>query len=266
MQPHLVPVIDSSIEVKVLTSNTCSVIIILPIYSIASGVINITTGAEVHCFMRPREVFERGLAAILPIYEGGNVTKIISLDGTDLIDKRTIRTVLKDLASFYGTDLVACRKQYGRFINKTNSVPIPLAANLVLTPVKIRERPLGKNDGTLGYINFQEIVEVKDEPLGRCTIVLKSGRCILTKVTHTTMMEYIKNARLVERMYLNRHFYGNNFSGVVKEVETEYGDSGIKQMCPWERPCQYDETFLRGYLMELLMEIIRLQKNQAYKA
>lgn len=214
-------------------------------------------------------ILDMGLGAILPIYERGNVTKVISRDGSKFIDKRTLKTVLKNIARFYSVDLRATRKQYGKFVNKRHSIPLPLAADLILIPVKVREKPLGKNDGTLGYVNFFEIVQVEDKVNSSSSIILKSGDNIITLLGHATILEYVKNARLVEKLYLSRHFHGTDNSIVIKEsdFEREYciemcKDNPVKT-CPWERPCKYDETFLRGYLMELLMEIIRQQENQA---
>ena len=40
------------------------------------------------------EVIEKGIAAMLPVYDRGNVTKLITIDGDEIINKRTCRTCL----------------------------------------------------------------------------------------------------------------------------------------------------------------------------
>ncbi|WP_422445520.1 hypothetical protein [Thermoanaerobacterium sp. DL9XJH110] len=154
------------------------------------------------------DVLDTGLAAILPVYEGGNVTKLIASDGTEFIEKRTCRTVLKNIARLYGADLAAIRKRYGRQINKKHVVPIPFGSNLVLIPIKVRERPLGENDGTLGYINFRDISRVEEAGGGASYITLKGGTDVHALVSCQTVREYMKNALLVESLYIATHFQG----------------------------------------------------------
>ena len=91
------------------------------------------------------EVTRAGLAAILPVYKNGNVTKLITYDGKERIDVRTCRTVLKNIARIYGADLTALRKMYGRPLNKSYSIPIPFSLDMVLMPIKVRKKPLGNN-------------------------------------------------------------------------------------------------------------------------
>jgi len=216
--------------------------------------------------MELKEVLGLGLGAIIPIYQDGNVTEVIAKDGSRFIDKRTLRTVLKNIAKFYSVDLAAVRKQYGSFINKRHSIPIPFSAKLVLIPFKARERPLGKNDGTLGYVNFFQISEVKTETNNGTSIVLKSGQAIVTMLGTDTLKEYIKNARLVEELYLSRHFEGLYTHSVFRESHTEKENYIVNKpkdkICPLKTAC-YDEALLRNYLGELLIEIIKQQKNQA---
>lgn len=204
--------------------------------------------------MNVEDVFNNGLTALLPVYDDGNVTRVFTHNGEQALVRKTCKTVLKNLARFYGVDLAATRSYYGRIINKKQGVPIPMTANLLLIPVKVRENPLGENDGTLGYLNFQEIKQVTDGDGGHCHIAFKCNKDLLVLVSHTTMKEYMKNARLVENLYLSRHFQG--FEGAHKP-SSAFHESEAKYIT--------DEAFLREYLLELLLEIIRKQKNQAAK-
>ena len=158
---------------------------------------------------------------------------------------------MKNLARLYGVDLVAARRYYGSCINKKQGIPIPFTANLLLIPVKVREYPLGKNDGTLGYMNFQEIKEVGDAEDGKCRIIFHSNQELSVLVKSGTMKEYMKNARLVEIIYLNRHF--QRFEDTY-EASAGFRESGAKY-----------HTDFRKYLLELLLEILRKQENQAAK-
>lgn len=196
--------------------------------------------------MNVAEVVEKGLAAFLPIYDDGNVTQVLTSCGKEFVVRKTCKTVLKNLARFYNVDLVAVREYYGKVVNKKQGVPIPLTTNLLLIPVKARKNPLGENDGTFGYVNFREIKQVADGTDGTCHIVFQSDAKLEVLLSKGTMMEYIKNARLVENIFLKRHFDGYKLC----EEKAEYVISN-------------NEMPLREYLLKLLLEIIHMQKNQA---
>jgi len=233
------------------------------------------------------DILKNDLAAFFPVYETGNVTRVFTGNGMQILVRRTCRTFLKNLARFYGVDLVAAREHYGRFINKKLGVPIPMTANLLLIPVKVRKNPLGKNDGTLGYMNFREIKQIADGKNGKCRITFQCDESLLVMVSQATMREYMKNARLVESLFLNQHFQGceagmNRACGHLQELGGKYtarifppekssqGNLSAEpeeraQLFPQENSLQHNEILLREYLLKLLIEIIRMQKNQAAK-
>ena len=203
------------------------------------------------------DVLGKGLAAIMPVYENGNVTRLVDSNGLDMVDQRTCRTVLKNLAGIYGIDLTSVRHSYGLAINKKNSVPLPFAVDLVLIPVKMRENPLGKSDGTLGYVNFKEIDEVVYTDDKGCDVLLKSGIMVRVFVSKPTMQDYVKNAQIVESIYVDRHF---------KTSTRDLSPSKVKEECSsYVNKNEYicDEAYFRRYLLELLREILKLQKDQA---
>jgi hypothetical protein len=172
-----------------------------------------------------KEVVQRGIAAMLPVYDGGNVTRLITNSGEQIIKKRTCKTVLKRLARLYGVDLPAVRQLYRKPLNKKLSIPIPLGMDILLIPLKFREKPLGANDGTLGYVNFEQIGRVVSEDKSTPLINLKSGVVVRPLVSKDTVLEYMKNARFVKKLYVKRHF---NIEGIlksqllVKETGTHY--------------------------------------------
>jgi hypothetical protein len=237
--------------------------------------------------MKVEKMVEKGLAAFIPVYEDGNVTKVFTGNGEQIVVRKTCRTVLKNLARFYGVDLVAIREKYGKPINKKQGVPIPMITNLLLIPVKVRKNPLGENDGTLGYVNFREIKEVADGEGGNCHITFQCDKGLLVLVSRATMREYMKNARLVESLYFNQHFRGyeagiNMAWGNLQEPGDKYiprvfptektpqenpsaEPDGRARLFPEETSFHHNEILLREYLLKLLIEIIHMQKNQAAK-
>lgn len=191
-------------------------------------------------------ILKMGLGAILPIYKNGNVTKLITCDNKQIICNRTCKTVLKNIAKFYGVDLVAVRNQYRSPLNKKYSIPIPLTENLLLVPIKVREKPLGENDGTLGYINLNEIKELKGDNSMDCQILLKSGFVIKTKVKEKTVKEKIKDARFVRNLYLEKHLRKSRYSPSFNSFE-------VLKDSP--ENLSEDDKF-RMYLLELLIKVL----------
>ncbi|WP_213950737.1 competence protein ComK [Tepidanaerobacter syntrophicus] len=154
--------------------------------------------------MDAKDIIQRKVAALLPIYDRGNVTIFIAGDGEKIVIRKTCKTVLKTLAHCHNVDLVAARKNCGKVLNKKLQVPIPLTPKTLLIPVKFREKPLGKNDGALGYLNFFQIKEVNEAKNRKCIVSFYNGVKLKVPITCETMKEYLKNARIVERIFL-RH-------------------------------------------------------------
>ncbi len=180
------------------------------------------------------EVIEKGIAAMLPVYDRGNVTKLITIDGDEIINKRTCRTVLKNLARIYGVDLPAIRQLYCKPLNKKLGIPIPLGNNILLIPVKFRKKPLGANDGTLGYVNLEQIHSVESDGRTASLINLKNGVIVHPVVSKDTVLEYIKNARLVKNLYIKRHFVSEEvfecIPHLLKEVDAKYS-ANLLRIC-----------------------------------
>lgn len=185
------------------------------------------------------EAFLRsGIAALLPVYEEGqgNVTYLITSDGEEHLIPKTVKTVLKRIASAYGADLSALRKNYGKAVNRKNYVPIPLSSSLILIPVKFRERPLSENDGTVGYLSYYEIREVSEEGQGS-RVKLSCGREIKVLLAKATLIEYMKDARLIAGLYEEKQKGG---PGRIGEDRSPYGEREL----------------LREELLKLLLQIL----------
>ena len=199
------------------------------------------------------EILCEGLAAMIPVYDGGNVTRVVQSDGTVVVLPRTCKTVMKNIARFYGVDLAATRRKYRRVVNKRQQIPIPFSSALLLIPLKMRKRPLGENDGTLGYVNFKE-VEGVDEGSGACKVSLRCGATVDTLVRSSTVQEYIKNAKLVEKMFLDLHMPGT----LGEAKKPDYGGDALGTN--WGMVVESEEAF-RAYLVGLLLRVLEGKAN-----
>lgn len=200
--------------------------------------------------MDAEDIIQLQIEALLPIYDRGNVTMVFTGDGGELVIRKTCKTVLRNLAKCCNTDLMAARKNCGQIVNKKLQVPIPLLPMLLLLPVKFRENPLGKNDGTLGYLNFYQIKNLSRAKGGKSKITFYSEREILVPITFRTMKEYFKNARLVETLSPKQTLSTQQGAGQLEE-ETA---SGVSE-------CIYSETenAIKAYVKEAFAEILRLK-------
>ncbi|GLI51870.1 hypothetical protein TSYNTROOL_19560 [Tepidanaerobacter syntrophicus] len=171
--------------------------------------------------MNAKDIIQPKVAALLPIYDRGNVTIFLTGDGEKVIIRKTCKTVLKNLARHYNVDLVAARKNCGRLLNKKLQVPIPLTSKILLIPVKFREKPLGKNDGALGYLNFFQIKEINEAKRRKCIVSFDNGVKIKVPITRETMEEYLKNARMVESIFLRDDISEHNNAVLPEERPAE---------------------------------------------
>ncbi|TYP53796.1 hypothetical protein [Thermosediminibacter litoriperuensis] len=179
--------------------------------------------------MKDAEILiKAGIAAVVPVYEAGagNATRVITSDGKEHLIGNTCRTVIRRIARAYGVDLAAVRENYGRAVNRRNYVPVPLSPSLILIPVKFRERPLGENDGTVGYLSFYEIREIEEDG-SFSRVLLACGRCLRVLLGKATLLEYMKDARLIAGIYEERHRAAIK-AGQVREPESAYLQDGGK--------------------------------------
>ena len=96
---------------------------------------------------------EDGMCGILPVYDeyGGNISLIL-FDGKSYIyEPRRVSTVIKDLAKLFYKDIDLIRKEARKISGQRTLNALPIYYNVVLIPFKVR-KPIGKDDGSLGYI------------------------------------------------------------------------------------------------------------------
>jgi len=170
------------------------------------------------------KILSLGLAYILPTYveDLGNVTRVATIKGNEIIEKRTIRSVLGRIASYYGIDIQAQREKYGKIIGRKNIVPIPLTVNLILVPFKVR-KPIISWDGSLGYLSYNQIQQVKKGDNNReSIIILKCGKEIKCFNKMITSKRHITDAKIVYKAYTNLYEAKEKQDTILNEIQETY--------------------------------------------
>lgn len=117
----------------------------------------------------------RQITCILPIYDqfGCNST-LIHFSNDEKIDYQyRTKTVIKRLAEYFTIDLIALRKKCGGMVGRKSSSPLPLRQDFTLIPLKIRQ-PLGKDQGSQGFVVFEQIKEIKSLGKQRTLIIFNN--------------------------------------------------------------------------------------------
>ena len=111
------------------------------------------------------ENYRDTIAALVPFYDdgGGNATRIYTVSGEVMDDRRTMRWAIRKVARVFAADLEVLRKNYGNYLSLSQGVPLPFSDKLVLVPLKLR-RVIGENDGAVGYVNVLAAEKVEDHP------------------------------------------------------------------------------------------------------
>ncbi len=150
------------------------------------------------------ESWHDNLAALVPCYaeNGGNCTKIYTLNGEAALDQRTVKWNLRRLARRFCIDLEASRSRYGELLDWRQGVPIPFSAALVLVPLKIR-CTVGKNDGASGYFNAAavEVFPGKGMEGFRSELLLPGGHRLGCCYTERTVKKRLKAGQLVLKFF-----------------------------------------------------------------
>ncbi len=176
------------------------------------------------------DIISKGLAYILPEYieNKGNVTKAASIEGDIIIEEKSIKSALKTVAKYYGADIKALRLKYGKIIGRKNTVPIPLAPELILVPFKIR-KPMISWDGTIGYVSYRQIKGIiGDHNINESIITLRCGldvRCLNKK---TTAERHIRDAEIVYKSYISLYGIKEKQAIIFKEIQSTYSQPATR--------------------------------------
>lgn len=146
-----------------------------------------------------KEIFQcDSIAALLPRYTSeGDITTIISANGSQQEIKKSIATVLNRLARSRCLDLVTLKKKSSLVTETKILQPLPIAPGLVLVPLKVRH-PKIPGDITIGYVNFHSVVKVSKNHTRpyQSTIRLIGGAEIPIIWTPATVKQHLQQARL----------------------------------------------------------------------
>ncbi|NLI70871.1 MAG: hypothetical protein GX364_08425 [Firmicutes bacterium] len=177
--------------------------------------------------MKLIEKYRERIAAIVPYYdeEGGNATRIYTIDGENFADRRTTRWVIRRMARVFSIDLEALRKDYGQYLGISQGVPLPISEDLVMVPLKLRQ-VIGKNDGAGGYVNIcavQKVEEYPDKGVFKSRIHLTGGNYLPCVFNCRTVERRFCSGEIARERYIRNH---GRASFLLKENISGQQDGG----------------------------------------
>jgi len=135
------------------------------------------------------------LNCLVPVYgkgdDAGNYTEVWLSDGRKFLDRRRIRTVLKNLTAYLGA--TAHQQDTAWSVKKGKSRgPLVLGPEMVLIPLRLRH-PRGRDEGGTGYAVQQNIVKWEPcsvEPYKTC-LYLKGGQTLYCLLSLATLEKHL---------------------------------------------------------------------------
>lgn len=128
--------------------------------------------------------------------------------------------LVEKLATHYSMSLHELRRLYGDLLSVKKHVILPVAADLVLLPIKTRSA-VAPGETTIGYCSLLQIdtVSVYTGSPGPwlSTIHSKPGYEIYTMHTSETLRDKIRQGEQVRHHYLQRRGPGPEFAGLSKQ-------------------------------------------------
>lgn len=110
-----------------------------------------------------------------PVYcEIGNATELLLKNGTIILDKRILNSVVKALAATYAMDLKIQRKHLREMLNRKGILPFYLGDGRVFIPLKMRQA-VTANDAVYGYIDLNYMSEPRPKTGKGCVLELING-------------------------------------------------------------------------------------------
>ncbi|HBT20627.1 MAG TPA: hypothetical protein DEA47_04615 [Peptococcaceae bacterium] len=146
----------------------------------------------------------RSVAGFYPYYDenGGNCTRILLDDGREISYVRKTKSILKGLAEIFAVDLISLRRRYGSIVGKKNCIPLPLHGEFIVVPLKVR-RTLSKDQGALGYVVLNKVVDCIEEGEGeaRCSLKLVGGTFFPCMEKIITVKNRLRDAQFIKEEY-----------------------------------------------------------------
>ncbi|HSW35618.1 MAG TPA: hypothetical protein VLH18_03350 [Candidatus Limnocylindrales bacterium] len=182
------------------------------------------------------ETIVTSIVALEPCYgtQGGNATRIYTRQGEILEDKRRLLTILKKTVRYYSLDLTSLRQNYATYLGCNQNAPLPLSAQLVLVPLKMRQ-PLVENDGADGYVNVCAIIDITDVinemngAITGCRLHLIGGHSVTCLFSRKTTEKRTTAGRLAldRRLALQGYSSGESF---IREKANEGTDDYVLEI------------------------------------
>lgn len=156
------------------------------------------------------EQVKKEIAALLPSAhpEGGEATLLINTRGEKYLDRRSLRWIVKRLASLYNLDLAAIKRNYGPLLGRKRYLPVPLTCSLIYLPLSLKAATIPPA-ARLSYISLKDIAGVKANPEAN-VIILQSGFELFCLNTPATIERRLRDGRLLERIMQGEQLKGEN--------------------------------------------------------
>lgn len=147
-----------------------------------------------------QDIISKEIMAILPIYiaDKGNCTIIYTIK-ENVIVNATIKTVIKKLCAHYRLDIRASNRHFGGLISIKNAIPLPFSKDNIFIQLKVR-KPIGKDDGSMGYFNLDSIRKIKGLK-NDASIILNNGTEIQCICSHGTIKKHMKHGELIRNLF-----------------------------------------------------------------
>lgn len=103
--------------------------------------------------------------------------------------------MLVRFAGFFQKDIRLIRKQAREITGQRSMNPLPINPNIILVPFKMR-RPIGKDDGAIGYF-FNSSIDNVTEDEKEVKLILKDGQAFEILDTYSTAKHHIGYAHQI---------------------------------------------------------------------
>ena len=175
------------------------------------------------------------IVALEPCYgpRGGNAVRIFTREGGSFEVEMRMSSLLKNICACLNADLAIMRKNYGDYLGCRQYIPLPLAPNFVLIPIKMR-RPGCENDGATGYISLFDMVRIVEPGSGegyeeaRCLIHLAGGHVLPSLFSHQNTQKRVANARVALDRFLALQNRAGSNSALLRGLEEMLKEEGLE--------------------------------------
>ncbi len=149
------------------------------------------------------EDFLPDLAALQPVYhrDYGDASYIYLKSGQVILDNRSIRGVKQALARLKALDQAHLRRLCGQELGHRLNLPLPLSAQLMLVPLKMRQ-PLTENDSAYGLVNLVAVRKVLSCAEGGSMVLLESGQSLKVLANRETCLTHLGEGTLLHRHFM----------------------------------------------------------------